>query len=166
MDFPDNWSLDRGVSEHTIIRGRQIDSLITFAINIVEVSDIIQSGVSIWDLWEDKSKGFEEESRNELQKSANLDTYNYNTRKVYVSNIEAFETKFNYIMRQVDLEIEMQAIFYHIFKTPLTYAVGFHIPKIFYDDNPERYNYFISKFVLMKPNSQRLRKIENNIKYD
>ena len=150
MDFPNNWSIDRGVSEHTLIRAGQIDSTISISINVIELSDM-KSDISIWNLWDNKTLGFEANYRSMLSKSVNTDIYNFNPRKVYVSNREALEIRFNYIVREVDVEYEMQCLFYSIYKMPFTYTIGLHIPKIFFDDNPGRYNYMINKFILMNP---------------
>ena len=42
VDFPDNWTIDRGVSKNTIIRCVQKDSAISFSINVIEVKNIIE----------------------------------------------------------------------------------------------------------------------------
>jgi len=150
MDFPNNWSIDRGVSEHTIIRAAQTDSTISCAINVIELGDM-KSDISIWTLWDNKSMEFEANYRNMFSKLVNSEIYNFSPRKVYVSNREAIEIRFNYLVREVDVEYEMQYLFYSIYKIPFVYTVGMHIPKIFYDDNPGRYNYMVNNFVLMKP---------------
>ncbi|MFW9878804.1 MAG: hypothetical protein ACFFG0_37470 [Candidatus Thorarchaeota archaeon] len=151
MDFPNNWSIDRGVSEHTIIRAGQMDSAISFSINVIELNDM-ESDISIWTLWDNKAMGLEENYRNALPKLVNSEIYNFNPRKVYISNREAIEIKFNYLVREVDTEYEMQCLFYSIYKIPFTYTIGIHVPKLFYDNYPDRYNYMINNFVLMKPN--------------
>jgi hypothetical protein len=151
MDFPNNWSIDRGVSEHTIIRGVQIDSSISFSVNVIELKDMKSKDLNIWDLWDNKSMGLEKNYRKMLPKMVNSDIWNFKPRKVYVSNKEAVEIKFNYIVREVDVEYEMQSLFYIIYRLPYTYTVGLHVPKVFYDENPERHNFLINNFVLMKP---------------
>ncbi|MCK4921312.1 MAG: hypothetical protein KAS71_09715 [Bacteroidales bacterium] len=151
MDFPNNWSVDRGVSEHNIIRAGQIDSAISFSINVIEISDM-ESDIDIWTLWDNKAMGLEANYRSMLPKLVNSNIYNFSPRKVYVSNREAIEIRFNYFVREVDVEHEMQCLFYSIYKIPFTYTIGMHIPKIFYEYNPDRYDYMINNFVLMKPN--------------
>lgn len=150
MDFPNNWSIDRGVSEHTIIRAGQMDSAISFSINVIELSDM-QSDIGIWTLWDNEAMGLEASYKNMLPKLVNSEIFNYKPRKVYVSNREAIEIRFNYLVREVDVEYEMQCLFYSIYMIPYTYTIGMHIPRVFYDENPNRYNYMINNFVLMKP---------------
>ncbi|WP_321318038.1 hypothetical protein [Labilibaculum sp.] len=151
MDFPNNYSIDRGVSEHTIIRGVQIDSAISFLVNVIELKDMKLKKITIWDLWDNKSMGLEKNYRKILSKMVNSDIWNFKPRKVYISNRESIEIKYNYIVREVDIEYEMQSLFYSIYKLPYTYSVGLHVPKIFYDENPEKYNFLINNFVLMQP---------------
>ena len=38
FDAPDNWKFDFGLSEHTIFRTYQLDSAITFTLNIIEIT--------------------------------------------------------------------------------------------------------------------------------
>lgn len=150
MDFPNNWSIDRGVSERTVIRAGQIDSAISFSINVIESSDM-ESDISIWALWDNKDLGLEATFRNSLTKSVNSEIYNFNARKVYISNREAIQTKFNFLFKNVDVEYENQCLFYSIYRAPFTYTIALHVPKILYDQNPQRFNYMINNFVLMKP---------------
>lgn len=48
MKFPSNWAVDKGFSEHTIIRGLEKDSAITFSINVIEIKDGANDKFSIW----------------------------------------------------------------------------------------------------------------------
>lgn len=149
MNFPDEWNIDRGVSEHTIIRGVQNDSALSFVINVIELKDMKSENLNIWELWDNKNMDLE--YRKILPKLVKSDIYNYNSRKVYVSNTEAIEIKYNYIAKDVDVECEMQSHFYSIYQLPFTYTVGLHAPKIFYEKNPVRYDHLIKNFVLMQP---------------
>ncbi|MDQ2180850.1 hypothetical protein [Marinifilum sp. D714] len=150
MDFPNNWKTDRGTSEHTVIRGVQLDSAISFSINVIELKDMKSQDFNVWDLWDNKRFGMESNYRKMLPKLVNTDICNFSPRKVYVSNRKAIEIKFNYTVREVDMEFEMQSLFYSIYKMPCTYTVGLQVPRVFYDENPQKYNYLINKFVLMK----------------
>jgi len=149
MDFPDNWSIDKGVSEHTIIRGYRKDSAISLSINIIELNDVNLKELNIWDLWDNKSIGLEDNYHQMLSKIGSSKTYNYATRKVNISNREGIEISFNYTVKEVDVSYEMQSIFYSMYVSPYTYTFALHVPKIFYDIEPDRYKYMINDFIVM-----------------
>jgi len=143
MDFPNNWEIDRGVSEHTIIRGGRKDSAISFAINVVELDDTSSSEITIWDLWDNEDLDLENIYLQMMIQAVNSEVHDYQFRKVYVSNREAMEIRFNYVNKDVDAEYNMQAIVYSIIIVPFTYTIGIHIPELFYYLNQEKYNYLI-----------------------
>ncbi len=150
MDFPDNWDIDRGVSEHTIICGGIKDSAISLAVNVIELKDMSLSDINIWDLWDIKELDLEGVYRRSMTESVNSEIENINFRKVYVSNIEAIEIKFNYLNKDVDTEYEMQAIVYTVYIIPYIYTIGLHILKMFYYLDIERYNNLIYDFSFIK----------------
>lgn len=152
MDFPDHWTTDRGVSEHTIVRGVQIDSAISFAINVIELSDMKDADITLWTLWDDKGSAMQESYHNMLSQSVNSNIYNYTTRKVHVDNREAIEAKFNYAEKEVDLEFEIQSIVYSVYIMPNMFTIGLNVPKLLYDLNPDYYNPMINNLRLfIKP---------------
>ena len=54
FDGPNNWEFDMGVSQHTIYRTYQPDSIITFSINVIEYETEIDEGkLDIWELYQD-----------------------------------------------------------------------------------------------------------------
>lgn len=142
MDLPDNWTIDKGVAEHTLIRASQKDSGITFVINVIELKDMT-SDVTLWQIYDDKSFGFEEAYKDMLAKSVNVDIYNLSSRKVNVTNREAIEWKFNFMLKNVDIEYEVQGIYYSIYVLPYSFTVAISVPTMFYKNNPDRYNYLI-----------------------
>ena len=145
IDFPDNWDIDRGMAEHTIIRAAQKDSLFLFMVNVVETKDT-KSDISTWLLWDNKSFNMKEKYISSMKKSLNMDINNISTRKIYVSNNEAIEIKFTYLVKEIDFQYEMQSVFYYILRNPYTYTIGIKAPKMFYDENPERFNHLITQF--------------------
>jgi len=153
MDFPDNWTTDRGVSEHTVIRGVNIDSAMSFAINVLELTDMKDSGITLWTLWDNAESGMAESYRNMLSQSVNTTISNYVTRKVYVDNREAIEARFNYITRGVDYEFEVQSVVYSLYFMPYMYTVGLNVPKIFYEPKRGYYDMLITKFKIIRPGS-------------
>lgn len=151
MDFPDNWTINKGVAEHTIIKGVQKDSAISFSINVIERGEDMLNDLNIWDIWDNKSLGLEQTYLKQFSKVYNSETYNYQTKKIYVSNKEAIQIKFNFLFKQLDTEYEMQSLMYSIYISPFTFTVGLHIPREFYDLNPVKYDQLITNLVFMKP---------------
>ena len=148
MDFPDNWEIDRGVAQHTIIRAGQRDSVLLAFVNVIELKDV-KEDISVWSIWDNKSLKFEESYKASMEKTVNEKLINFKYRKVHINNRESIETKFSYIVKEVDIEYEMQCLFYSVYKIPFTYTIGFKIPKFLYDENPIRYNYMINNFIFL-----------------
>lgn len=148
MDFPDKWSIDRGVAEHTVIRAVEKDSLITFSISVIEV-DGNNSNISIWTVWDKAGLKMKELYLKNCRRAVNSKIYNFESRKTYIDNWKAIEMKINYIQKSMDAEYEVQGIAYQIIKGLNTYTIGIQIPKIFYDINPERYDELFFNFVFL-----------------
>lgn len=91
IDYPNNWELDRGSSEHTVIRGVQKDSLYTLAVIVVEISDIKQT-TNIWDLWDKNIADFRQKHIYFANSTSTSEVNESNVRKVYLSNQPALET--------------------------------------------------------------------------
>lgn len=149
MDLPDNWTIDKGVAEHTLIRASQKDSGITFVINVIELKDMT-SDVTLWQIYDDKSFGFEAAYKDMLTKSVNSDIYNLLSRKVTIANREAIEWKFNFVFKNVDIEYEVQGIYYSIYVLPYSFTIAIGVPTMFYNNNPDRYNYLIHNLSFLK----------------
>jgi len=148
VDFPDNWLLDKGVSEHTIIRGSQKDSAISFAVNVITLNEPTFVEKNIWDLWDIKELSMEENNKEMLMKIFQTSLLKYSSRRIHISNKKAIETSFSYIVKDVDFEFEIQCFFYSIYQSPYTYTIGLQVPYDFYIETPDKYKYFINNFVL------------------
>ncbi len=153
MDFPDNWQLDKGVSEHTIIRGGLKDSAYSFSINVVQLSGDFPKDFSVWELYEMDKDKYAFDMNNALQAQLNSKTFNFSQEKVYVSDQKSIETKFNYITREVNLEIEMVGVMYSVFVPPFAFTIGMHLPLEYYQNNPIYFKYLINDFGFIQRNS-------------
>lgn len=150
IDFPDHWSIDKGVSEHTIIRGSYADSGLSLAINVIELEGFEMDDKTIWDLYDQNEQIWENEKQKLLQEATNEELYSFNSRKVHLSNVEAIEYRFSRIFRQVDLEFEMQHVVYEFFYHNCTYSVGLQVPWFLFNENPQRYNSLFYGVSLLK----------------
>jgi hypothetical protein len=150
MDFPDNWDINKGVSEHTIVRGELKDSAVSFAINVIELKGDLPKEFTMWNLYDMNQNKFASDIRNSMQKQYNSDIYNLTQEKVFVSNRKSVVTCFSYTIKKVDIEMEMKGFIYSIFIPPYTFTVGMHVPKIYYDNHADRYKYLINNFNFIK----------------
>lgn len=154
IDFPDNWNMRKGMTEHTLIVGEVLDSAITFSVNVIDpkVSGEAKE-YTIWDLWDVKELNIENTLLNNIESSINQEINQYEFRKVYVSNWEAIECTYNYLDRSVDYQVEMKSKSYSIMKNGYSYTLGFSVPSTFYIENPDYYNNLVHKFIFMNPKS-------------
>lgn len=137
VDFPDHWAVDKGVSEHTIVRGSYPDSGLSLAINVIELEELEVDDKTIWDLYD---HNWENNKKELLEEATNEELHDFESRKVHLSNVEAVEYRFSRIFRQVDLEFDMQHIVYEFSYQNCTYSVGLQVPWFLYEENPQRYS--------------------------
>lgn len=160
IDYPDHWQLDAGLNEHTISRGYQKDSLILFLVNVIEIThDSKPSTMNAWKIWDDPNLNFKNKMNHILAKTANSEIFNCSYKKTYVSNHPAILAKYNYWYKELDLELEMQSLHYTIINDYKTYTVGVKVPKIFYKENPEKYDYLITNFAILENAEQIIKSL-------
>ena len=143
IDFPDNWKLDKGVSEQSLVRGISKDSGITFNITVVEVEGA-KLDANMWQIWDKKESGMKDIIKQSLPSMVNSKIENYTDRKVYVDNLEGIEVRFTYLLKYPDGQYDVQGIVYWVYKMPYTYTMGIQVPKMFYEKNPNWYNSLIN----------------------
>lgn len=145
VDFPDNWTIDRGVSKHTIIRGVQKDSAISFSINVIEVKNI-KSTKNTWEFWDKNLENFRSNQFELLSQALNSKLSNYKNRKVYIYNTPAIETTFNFTNKNIDLEFEIDMIMYSVMIDSFKYTITLSLPQLIYNENPFYFKSLIRNF--------------------
>lgn len=154
IKFPRDWSIDKGVSEHTVIRGYQEDYAAAFSVNVIEVDVESTTSFSMWKYYDENKTIFESQFRSGIENLLKSEINDYRVKKVYIQNNEALQRDFAYNLKHLDTEIQMKGIMYQITKVPFTYTIGLHVPLIFYDEDPDRFDSLINGFMFgfIKPN--------------
>jgi hypothetical protein len=147
IKFPMDWSIDKGVAEHTIIRGYQEDYAASFSVNVIEIDIENPKTFSMWKFYDENRTLFESQFRDGIENLIKSELYDYNVKKVYVQNNEALQRDFIYNLKHLDKEIQMKGTMYQITKLPFTFTVGLHVPLIFYEEEPDRFDTLINGFM-------------------
>lgn len=154
IKFPKDWSIDKGNSEHTVIRGYQEDCAATFSVNVIEVDVVNITSFSMWKYYDENKTTFESQFRSGIENLLKSEIRDYRVKKVYIQNNEALHRDFIYDLKHLDTDIEMKGAMYQITKVPYTYTIGLHVPFIFYKEDPDRFDSLINGFLFgfIKPN--------------
>lgn len=152
MKFPSNWTIDKGFAEHTIIRGLEEDSAITFPINVFEIKDSGNDDISIWKIFDSNRDLVEKQFKKEMEFALQSAIFDYANQKVYFDNHEAIQREFTYNVKHLDSYYQMKAKMYQVAKPPYVFTIGFHVPLFFFEENPIRYNSIFDGFYF---NTQR-----------
>jgi len=103
--FPMNWTINKGVSEHTIIKGIEADSLITVSVNVIELNFKKNEEIkSAWDLYDNTRLQYEALLKSKGKSEANTNFENFDMKKIHLFNFEAIQTQMEYNIKQVDFE--------------------------------------------------------------
>jgi hypothetical protein len=151
IKFPKNWFMDKGASEHTIIRGGVLDSMITMAVNVIELNLNDGEGkiTSIWPIYDNNRNDYELKMRANFRSVTNSNFNLFNTKKIYIFNNQAILTNLEYNIKQVDYEYIQKVIIYQLYKIPYMITVSLNIPKVVHELNPNHYNTLIDRFSLI-----------------
>lgn len=140
---PDNWKSDMGVSEHTIYRTYELDSGLTFSINVIEpkLSDNFKSRkISIWEVYDNNPLDYKNRHKQMLENQTNSKIRNFNLVKIYLKNEPSLRVYFEDTRRDIDYEYDVVNIVYSTFRNNYTYTFSLGVPKIFYDNNSDYYH--------------------------
>lgn len=144
--FPPNWTTDRGFSEHTVIRGIEKDSAITFSVNVFDVGGGKDDEFSIWKDFDSNRSRYDSQFKTGTESSLQSTLYNFSVAKITYDNHKAIKTEYVYDVKHIDFEYQMKAIMFQISKTPYIYTIGIQVPFMFYEENPERYFTILNGF--------------------
>lgn len=130
---PDNWKSDQGVSEHTIYRTYNLDSAITFAINVIELNTSSASNAkNMWDYYiEDKAK-LDNPYLDVIRTQLNTEPENYEVSKVYIKNNVGLRRYVEYKVRDQDYEYYNTVISQQVLIKNITYTFSLDLPTVFY----------------------------------
>ncbi|MBW8331292.1 MAG: hypothetical protein K0M40_04655 [Prolixibacteraceae bacterium] len=167
FDAPDDWKTDAGVSKHTIFRAFQPDSSLTFSINVIEIQlneNERDRKIDIWDFYQKNKEQMDYPFTKSIEEQLNTKVNNFTCQKSYIKNNICLKRKFNYTVKDLDLEYDVLTISYQTFITEFTYTFSLNIPKILYDENPEYYESFFRNVYFLKDGERLDNVIKESLK--
>ncbi len=151
FDAPDDWSVDSGVSKHTIFRTFQKDSAITFSINVVSPNVSDDDEITIWDLYDEIGEQIEIQFKQGYEKQFNSKLYNYKLERTFLKNNKSIKRSFTSKFNDLKVEYVNKSIVYQTIKNNLSYTFSLDVPNMYYTENPDYYDsmfrniYFLNK---------------------
>jgi hypothetical protein len=137
VDLPDHWRSDGGVSKHTIFRSYNVDSAITFSINVIKQP--MENNFNLWDFFDKHHLEYKTIIENEIKTQANVNLNALIFKKIYLKNYKTIRTYYENSDSQRDLTLEMSTIQYQVFRNNFIYTISLIMPKELYNKNPEYY---------------------------
>lgn len=153
FDGPNHWHFDPGVGDHTIFRTYELDSAITFQINVIQtkLSSISEEDkIDPWELYIENKESLDYVYKTLIPKKLNTTIQNFEASKTYLNNRTVIKRIFNYDIKDLDLEYNNTCIIYQTFIDNFTYTFQLDIPTMFYEQKPNSYEdlfrniYFLS----------------------
>lgn len=135
---PEKWVVDKGMSEHTILRTYDADSSNSFTINVIESEYNVEE--PFWKTYDRNSVEIEKKYKTMLETQLNTNIKNYTIEKSFIKNFQSLKRKLEFTRKDQDYEYEIVTIIQQVVKGNLTYTFSLNIPKMFYDKNPQHYN--------------------------
>ena len=143
FDGNDNWLSNIGETEHSIFRTYQIDSALSFSIVVIESE--MPSSTDVWKALSSNMENIKLQTQQQIQQMYNSTINNYTTKKTYLKGNLSLRTSFNYLIKDLNSEMDLTYISYQTIIDNLTFTFGLYVPTIFYEDNPEYYERIFGK---------------------
>ncbi|MBN2893194.1 MAG: hypothetical protein JXL97_15090 [Bacteroidales bacterium] len=153
FDAPDNWKTDAGVSEHTIFRAYQPDSLLTFSINVVELkseNNEKNQEIDFWEFYQKNKEQMDYPFTTVLEKQLKTTINNFVCTKSYLQNNICLRRELSYSIKNLDYEYDVKNISLQTLIGDFTYTFGLTIPSLFYNQTPEYYDNLFQKIYFLK----------------
>jgi len=153
MDFPDNWEVDMGTSENSLVRGIQKDSGITFIVIPIELqkgSRTYNLQSQLLDAYDSDKKMYEKVMTDNIEKLIGQKVLNFETEKSYMKNQKTIKSKYETVMRDLDVEYNMTTVTQSFWRPPYSYTISLSLPSIWYEENPTKYDWLFSNFFFTK----------------
>jgi len=146
IKLPFDWDIDRGLSEHTVIRAHHEKNAAAFFVNVIEPDINDSFSFSLWKYLDKNRDELEFQYKNSMRELLNTSIYNYSVKKVYIDNHESLHSAFCYTLRHLNTEIQMLGTMFQISNLPYLFTAGFHVPLIVYNVNPSEFDSLINGF--------------------
>lgn len=140
FDAQDNWTIDKGMNDHTIFRTYQKDSAITFMINVFELKTSTKSELNIWEIRkENGTQEYDKKMISILEMQSKSKLTNFEVKKSYLKNHTCIKMSFETLIRELDFEYIDINIMYQTIIENKNYTFGLSIPKMYYHLKPAYY---------------------------
>lgn len=136
--IPKKWVVDKGFSDHTILRTYDADSSNSFTINVIETEYNIE--IFFWETYNKNNVEFEKKYKSMLEDQLKTNIKNYMVEKSFIKNFQSLKRKFEFTRKDQDYEYEIVTIIQQVVRSNFTYSFSLSVPKMFYDTNPIYYN--------------------------
>ena len=136
-DGPNNWIVDKGVSEDIIYRTYQKDSGIVFSIGIQEFKKELKE--DIWTTYE-KNKTEFDKTWFVIQKTLNIIPESIATEKAILRNYICLKRSCEFNVESVNMQYKSKYISYDVYRGHLQLTFSLNLPNMFFVLNPDYYN--------------------------
>ena len=143
FDGNDNWLSNTGETKHSIFRTYQIDSALSFSIVVIESE--IPSNSDVWEALTSQTETIKLQTHQQIKQMYNSNVNNYNSEKTYLKGNLALRTSFNYLIKDLNSEIDLTYISYQTIVNNFTFTFGLYVPTVFYEENTEYYERIFGK---------------------
>jgi len=137
-DFPDDWTVDRGNSEITVLRTINRDSALTISLNVVPNKKDVESNFNLSPLKfvnaSVKGNNYEIYIK-ELMKDSNIDIYNISFSEQIIRSKNYLKTIYYFDEINDNYKVRFKVCTYQTMVFNLTYTLIYTSPEIFYDQN-------------------------------
>jgi hypothetical protein len=150
MKLPSHWSYDRGMSQHTIFRGMQPDSGISFVLNVVPVMDdfkAIQTDetVDLYEIYLLTPIEFQDGLKESWEAQVKSKIKGISIQKSYLKNRVCLKSYMTFDFRDFDVEYENTVILYQTATESRLYSIGMILPTVIYQSNKAYYENVFSQ---------------------
>lgn len=163
-DAQDNWTVDKGMNDHTIFRTYQKDSAITFMINVIEFKTSKANELNIWEIRKKNgAEQFDKKMISNLEMQSRSKIQNFQLKKSYLKNHTCIKMSFETLIKELDFEYTDTNIMYQTVIENRNYTFGLSIPKMYYELKPEYYENMF-RYIYFLHNKEKTNKIINSKK--
>jgi hypothetical protein len=136
-DFPDNWEVDRGMSEYSLFRAYQADSALSLAISTVPIESE-NEGSNIFhnplDRMNSMANGdYRSFLMNQLKKNTSSDIYDFQLSEEKIRSDNFLVHSYKYDETVDNMVIPFYSISYQTILWNVVYTIGYSGPLAFYD---------------------------------
>ena len=138
-DFPDNWEVDRGMSEYSLLRAYQADSALSLAISAVPTESENEGSNTFnnpLDRMNSMANGdYESFLLDQLKKNTSSDIYDFQLSEEKIRSDNFLVNSYKYDETVDNMAIPFYSISYQTILWNVVYTIGYSGPLAFYDQS-------------------------------